>query len=149
MDWSPEICLTPGKMLCDARVRACVCVSTLGSCQSCFEVTFYHLCFARQLRHTFVKSKRLVSRGMTFGMSGLIRSLAPGDTRWERVKEVEVELRGINEKNKNNIAVFYCRKYFIFFTWLNKYVLCCWLVSGRFLTIILEVMTVYAVVLNW
>lgn len=65
--------------LFDTRQNAASCVSTLGSCQSCFEVTFYHLRFGRQLRRAFCQEQAAGVERTTSGMSGLIRSLAPGD----------------------------------------------------------------------
>lgn len=150
MNWSPEICLTLGKTLCCAHTCVCLDIRKLPillwgyilSSVLCPSITAH-----------FCQEQAASVERMTFGMSGLIRSLAPGDTRWERGKEVEVEWRGINKKKTilqcftvESISFFLLGWTPVFF---HSSVLCCWRVSGRFLTTILEVMTVYAMVLNW
>lgn len=91
----------------------CVCVLSLGSCQSCFKVTFYHLCFARQLRSTFVKSKWLVSGVDVWYVWADKVCSSRGHSESERIEEVEMGLRGwllILRIKKNYNPVFYWTK---------------------------------------
>lgn len=82
-----------------------VCLSALGRCQSCVEVAFYHLRLACQLRNTCQEQVAGVER-WTSGMSGPMRSLAPGEAGWENKEGASAVDRGVVIKIYINIPVF-------------------------------------------